>query len=106
MQGSSWRQGHHPAALIPLRSSRSYAPTDELKRVKATIAEKKAQQTTAKESSERISEIMEALERLKHEPITLDNQALRKLIECIRVLSKGEIQIIFKGGFERNVPLK
>ena len=49
---------------------------------------------------------MEALERLKHEPITLDNQALRKLIDCIRVMSKDEIQIIFKSGFVRNVPLK
>ena len=45
-------------------------------------------------------------EHLKHEPITLDNQALRKLIDCIRVMSKDEIQIIFKSGFVRNVPLK
>ena len=52
------------------------------------------------------SGIMEALERLKHEPITLDNQALRKLIDCIRVMSKDEIQIIFKSGFVRIVPLK
>ena len=79
---------------------------EELKTVKATIAEKKSRQTTAQESAGRINEIMEALERLKHEPITLDNQALRKLIDCIRVMSKDEIQIIFKSGFVRNVPLK
>ena len=79
---------------------------EELKVVKATIAEKKARHTGAQESETRIDEIMEALERLKHEPITLDNQALRKLIDCIRVMSKDEIQIIFKSGFVRNVPLK
>ena len=79
---------------------------EELKTVKATIAEKKARQTDAQESETRIDEIMEALEHLKHEPITLDNQALRKLIDCIRVMSKDEIQIIFKSGFVRNVPLK
>ena len=82
------------------------ALTEELKTVKATIAEKKARQTGAQESETRIDEIMEALEHLKHEPITLDNQALRKLIDCIRVISKDEIQIIFKSGFVRNVPLK
>ena len=82
------------------------ALTEELKTVKATIAEKKARQTGAQESETRIDEIMEALEHLKHEPITLDNQALRKLIDCIRVMSKDEIQIIFKSGFVRNVPLK
>ncbi|MCR5142363.1 MAG: recombinase family protein [Ruminococcus sp.] len=31
-----------------------------------------------------------------------DDIAVRKVIECIRVLSKTEIQIIFKGGFEVN----
>ena len=81
------------------------ALTEELKTVKATIAEKKARQTGAQESETRIDEIMEALEHLKHEPITLDNQALRKLIDCIRVMSKDEIQIIFKSGFVRNVCL-
>ena len=72
------------------------ALAEELKTVKATIAEKKARQTTTQESESRIDEIMEALERLKHEPITLDNQALRKLIDCIRVMSKDEIRIIFR----------
>ena len=32
-----------------------------------------------------------------------DDVTVRKVIECIRVLSKTEIQIIFKGGFEMNV---
>lgn len=31
-----------------------------------------------------------------------DDIAVRKVIECVRVLSKTEVQIIFKGGFEVN----
>ena len=39
-------------------------------------------------------------------PITFTNQAVRQLIECIRVMSKNEIQIIYKGGLERDVKLE
>ena len=35
-----------------------------------------------------------------------DDIAVRKVIECIRVLSKTEIQIIFKGGFEVNAAVE
>ena len=35
-----------------------------------------------------------------------DEVAVRKMIECIRVLSKTEIQIIFKGGYEVNAAVE
>ena len=35
-----------------------------------------------------------------------DEVTVRKVIECIRVLSKTEIQVIFKGGFEMNVSVE
>ena len=43
---------------------------------------------------------MEALEREKFELDVFDNIIIRKLIECVKVLSKEELLIIFKGGVE------
>ena len=79
---------------------------EELNRVKATIQEKKSRQSSEESSSERIRTILEAIDSLRDTPIAFDNQAIRQIIDCINVISQDEITIIFKGGFERTVPLK
>ncbi len=86
-------------------SAEMQSMVDELNRIKSIIAEKKVKQTSAKKSAGRLDEILEAVDLLKDQPIEFNNQAIRKLIECIKVISKNEILIIFKGGFEKNVPL-
>ena len=43
---------------------------------------------------------VEGLGELEPRKTEYDDIAVRKVVECIRVLSKTEIQIIFKGGFE------
>lgn len=43
---------------------------------------------------------MDMIENEKFELETFDNVLIRKLIECIKVLSKTEILVIFKGGYE------
>lgn len=78
---------------------------DELNTVKQTIAEKKAKQSSAEQSERRIDEILTALDALKNHPIEYDNQAVRQIIECIKVLSAEQILIIFKDGLERTVQL-
>ena len=78
---------------------------EELNRIKAKITEKKSRQTEAQESSQRIDDILAAIDKLKDTPIAFDNQAMRQIIECIKVMSKDEIVIIFKGGIERTVTL-
>ena len=45
----------------------------------------------------------EELQKAKFQMTEYDDVTVRKVVECIRVLSKTEIQIIFKGGFEMNV---
>ena len=40
---------------------------------------------------------MDMIEHEKFELETFDNVLIRKLIECIKVLSKTEILVIFKG---------
>ena len=79
---------------------------EELNRVKAAIQEKKSRQSSEERSSERINTILETIDSLRDTPIAFDNQAIRQIIDCIKVISQDEITIIFKGGFERTVPLK
>jgi len=43
---------------------------------------------------------MNMIENEKFELEFFDNVIIRKLIECIKVLNKTEILIIFKGGIE------
>ena len=73
--------------------------------MKAVIAEKKRRQNEAGQSSDRIEHIMAAIEKLKDTPMVFDNQAIRQIIACIKVVAKDEILIIFKGGLVRSVKL-
>ena len=43
---------------------------------------------------------MKMIEQEKFELETFDNVLIRKLIECVKVLNKAEILVIFKGGYE------
>ena len=79
---------------------------EELNRIKAVIAEKKSQQTSDEQSAKRINEILESIDRMKDNPMEFDNESIRKIISCIKVMSKDEILIIFKGGIEKRVTLR
>ena len=79
---------------------------EELNRLKAVIKDKKSKQSSTEKSTKRMEEIMVTIEELKDTPIAFDNYAIRQIIDCIKVISEDEITIIFKGGFERTVPLK
>ena len=97
-------------AITEAASTGQYTPemqsmVEELNRIKAKITEKKSRQTEAQESSQRIDDILAAIDKLKDTPIAFDNQAIRQIVECIKVMSKDEIVIIFKGGIERTVTL-
>ena len=93
------------AASAGQYTSQMQSLVDELNRVKAVIAEKKRRQSEAGQSSDRIEDIMAAIEKLKDTPMVFDNQAIRQIIACIKVIAKDEILIIFKGGLERSVKL-
>ena len=59
----------------------------------------KSQNKTSAETQAKLDEIMQMIEQEKFELETFDNVLIRKLIECIKVLSKTEILVIFKGGY-------
>ena len=60
----------------------------------------KLQNKTSEGTQAKLDEIMDMIEHEKFELETFDNVLIRKLIECIKVLSKTEILVIFKGGYE------
>ncbi len=53
-----------------------------------------------------IISVIEELEQFEKHKTMYDDIAVRKVIECIRVLSKTEVQIIFRGGFDMNVEVE
>lgn len=60
----------------------------------------KSQNKTSAETQAKLNKIMDMIEHEKFELETFDNVLIRKLIECVKVLSKNEILVIFKGGYE------
>ena len=60
----------------------------------------KSQNKTSAETQAKLDKIMDMIEHEKFELETFDNVLIRKLIECVKVLSKNEILVIFKGGYE------
>lgn len=60
----------------------------------------KSQNKTSEETQAKIDKIMDMIEHEKFELETFDNVLIRKLIECVKILSKTEILVIFKGGYE------
>ncbi len=66
----------------------------------------KARSQTSAETQEKINRITNIIENEKFEMETLDNVIIRKLIECIKVISKTELVIIFKGGYEVNAEVE
>lgn len=60
----------------------------------------KSQNKTSAETQKRLDKIMDMIEHEKFKLETFDNVLIRKLIECVKVLSKTEILVIFKDGYE------
>jgi len=60
----------------------------------------KSQNQTSAETQQKLDKIIDMIEHEKFELETFDNVLIRKLIECVKVLSKTEILVIFKGGYE------
>lgn len=64
------------------------------------LAELKKKAEISSDTQNKIDQAMDMIEHEKFEIEVFDNVIIRKLIDCIKVLSKTEILIIFKGGIE------
>ena len=80
---------------------------DKFKALKDEESYLRSQLTTLKTKAENsddirlmLKTISEELKKYSGSLLDYDDMAVRKTIECIRVMSKTEIEIVFKGGFE------
>ena len=83
--------------------SRLYQEEQQLNEQLETL---KSQNKTSSETQAKLNKIMSMIENEKFELETFDNVLIRKLIECIKVLNKAEILVIFKGGYEVKTEIK
>lgn len=60
----------------------------------------KSQNKTSQQTQDKLDKIIDMIEHENFELETFDNVLIRKLIECVKVLNKAEILVIFKGGYE------
>ncbi len=79
---------------------------EEEQLLKEKISKLKSSQ---KQSEQQSKALNMATEKIAFEPCRLteyDDMIVRKLIECVRVVSKTEIRVIFKGGYEITVEVE
>ena len=67
---------------------------------------RKKRQVEAGADQSRMGEVLVSLNALKNHPIDFDDTAARQLIDCIKVVSKTELLVIFKGGIEKTVTME
>lgn len=70
-----------------------YAIKDELEKIEKS----KSKIETAADSIEEMTAVMQGL---KNHPVEYNDQAVRQLIECIKVISKDKLHIYFKDGIK------
>lgn len=73
-------------------------------KAKSELQERLAQavnKTKRREIAEsRLDEIYLIMDGLKNRPLIYDNELIRKILECVVVISKEKIKVVFKGGLE------
>lgn len=70
----------------------------EMYNLKDELYEIEKQQARLTKSSDTLNEVAVILEGLKNHPVEYDDQAVRQMISCIKVLSSDQIEIQFKDG--------
>ena len=78
----------------------------EFAEIEKVIAEKKKRQVGAGADQSRMDEVLVALNALKNHPIDFDDTAARQLMDCIKVVSKTELLVIFKGEIEKTATME
>ena len=70
----------------------------EMYNLKDELDEIEKQQAKINKASDTLNEVSRIIEGLKNHPVEYNDQAVRQLINCIKVLSESEIEIQFKDG--------
>ena len=78
----------------------------ELNAAKSRITLRRTIQQSTASARNRLSEVLEALEEVRNQPIKYDDYIVRRLIECVRVLSTGSVEIEYLSGLKQVVALQ
>ena len=81
------------------------AMVQELNSLKQRVAQKKAESKMTDKVKAQLEEATRAIAKLRPENIAYSDDIVRQVIDCVRVLSAEEIEISFKGGAKRKIPL-
>jgi DNA invertase Pin-like site-specific DNA recombinase len=81
------------------------AVADEKKKLRSRIEELKNEGVSSVNKSARVEEIFEAIDKLKFDALEYDDEMVRQIIECVRVISKEKLRITFRWGMEVEVDL-
>lgn len=77
----------------------------ELNTLKQRVSQKKTESKMTGAMKARLEEAAKAIAELRPETISYSDNIVRQEIDCVRVLSAIEIEITFKGGAKRKIPL-
>ena len=78
----------------------------EEQRLNERLEQIKAENNIDSDESDRVARAQNEIDKSNCELLEYNDMLTRKLIECVRVVSKTEIQIIFKGGYEVTVTVE
>lgn len=74
--------------------------SDEMKSLRSFIEAERAKQATAESNTEQLETVLASLENHDFNLNEFDDVVVRHLIECVKVMGKDTITVIFKGGAE------
>jgi len=80
-----------------------YAEEQELTEQLEQLQEKSK---TSVETQQKIDTAMQDIAEEKFQLEVFDNIIIRKVLECVKVLSKEELLVIFKGGVEMKITIE
>ena len=81
------------------------ALVQELNALKQRVAQNKADTRMSGARRERLEQALQTISNLQPGSIAYADDLVRQVIECVRVLSAEEIEITFRGGAKRKVPM-
>lgn len=74
--------------------------SEEMTSLRNFIEAEKAKQMTSEQKSEQLQNMLDRLENENFHLAEFDDTVARHLLECVKVMDKENVKVIFKGGFE------
>lgn len=70
----------------------------EKREIQNKLDQRKKKQESMKKTKSRLNEIYDVIDILKNHPMSYDDNVVRQVIDCIKVVDKNSVKITFKNG--------